>query len=205
MDYIIHKKRKHWFLLFFAFFGLILLLLYKFGSNDVVIKNDNIEKKSTVEDVLEVDGEVYSHLIKNSFIVVPDTTYKVSLVDGRASFGTESLGGDVALGNILGAVRFGDKIHVFADIVVQNGGTGVFHYIGLFEMVGDKVTHLSSYFVGDRIIMTGMVFYVEKSEDYKIELSYLDRKIDEPMAMEPININKILIEIKDGLFVQNSL
>jgi len=193
-------------LLFFGLFGLGMLLVYI---------NTDTEKQSIPEPVVVEKNEasvpladftVYENRVKNALITVPDTDVKISLVDGRASYGTNLDGGDVTLIKIIGGEKFSSTVtHLYANIAVQSGGTGVFHYVGLFEVKGDTVTHLSSHFIGDRVSLGSARVVPKETNTYTLTVAYLDRREDDALVAEPTVAKEVNIEVKNGLFVENSL
>lgn len=209
MEHVKRMARTHSFLLFFAFFGLVALAIYSLSSSDVVLNKPLVEKK--VVDTQGVQGDVfdvtqYTSKIENALITVPDTSTKISLVDGRASYGTMLDGGDVTFVKLIGGIKVNSTTsHVFADVAVQSGGTGVFHYILLFEVTGDKVNHLSSYFIGDRVEVSSISLVSKDARSYNIKVDYLDRDIDQAMVEDPTVPKEVTIEVRNNEFVENSL
>lgn len=193
-------------LLFFGSFGLIILLIYINSGTEIKISP---EEKVAVKNETHVpltDFTSYETRVKNARITVPDTDVTISLVDGRASYGTTLDGGDVTLIKIIGGERFSSAVtHLYADIAVQSGGTGVFHYVGLFEVNGEKVTYLSSHFIGDRVSVSSARVVPKDTHTYSLTVAYLDRKEDDAMAEEPTVAKEVNIEVKNNLFVESSL
>lgn len=195
-------------LLFFCLFGLGMLFVYI--NSDTEKKNaPNLETMTSVTEEIPVpivDLTLYETQVKNALITVPDTTVKISLVDGRASYGTTLDGGDVTLIKIIGGEKFSSvKTHLYADIAVQSGGTGVFHYIGLFEVNKNTVTHLSSYFIGDRVSISSAQVVPKETNMYILTVAYLDRREDDAMVEDPTVAKEVSIEVRNNLFVENSL
>lgn len=210
--YTIYMLHTHWHshrhtaVLFFLVFGLVLLVLYFSGSVSQVVKNDTSPAIQSSEQIQAIDDlSVYEKNIKNSFITVPDTNILISLVDGRVSYGTTLDGGDVTLIKLIGAYRKGSVVHVVADMAVQSGGTGVFHYVVLFDVVKEKVTHRSSYFIGDRVVLMGATTSATAVSTYPLTIRYLDRAEDDAMVEDPTIEKTMDITITDGVFVQNEL
>lgn len=191
-------------LLFFGLFGLGILFLYI--SSDTHTVDTVLEKPTVTAETPSpvADLTVYETRVKNALITVPDTDVKISLVDGRASYGTTQDGGDVTLIKIIGGERFSStQTHLYADIAIQSGGTGVFHYVGLFEVKGEQVAHLSSYFVGDRVNLTSTAVTPKETNTYTLTVRYLDRKEGDAMVEEPSVEKEINAEVRNSLFVEN--
>lgn len=206
MDYIKHNRRIHTAALFMLVFGLVLLALYVFDTyrqSSVVVPLPQKEENMGVVPTQDVSSTTYDSLIQHSEIVVPDTDIRVSLVDGRASYGTDRDGGDVFLSRVLGTVKVSeDMVHVFADIAVSSGGTGVFHYVGLFEVQQNNVQHRSSTFIGDRIMLEKVTLMSVFKDSYTVEINFLGRDDEQVLAEEPIVPKRVIREVKNATFVE---
>lgn len=195
-------------LLFFILAGFVILFVY---ISDLRVQKNTVPEETPISEVVtstssSIDFSVYEQAVKNALITVPDTAIKISLVEGRASYGTAIDGGDVTLIKLIG----GEKVstgarHIFADIAVQSGGTGVFHYIALFDVSSGSPVHLSSYFIGDRVILSSISTTPKDSQSYMLKVQYLDRAEGDAMVEEPTVSKAIDIEVKNNLFVENSL
>lgn len=208
MEHATRMARKHGFLLFFTFFGLVALIIYGFSPK--TIKNttpsgvDKITEEVFSEDV--VDMEQYRRKIENVLITVPDTNIKISLVEGRASYGTTLDGGDVTFVKLVGGIKVNTKTsYIFADVAVQSGGTGVFHYVLLFDVTGDTITHLSSYFVGDRVELSSVGAVLKDAGSYIVKINYLDREPDQALVDDPTVPKEISVEVRNGIFVESTM
>lgn len=192
-------------LLFFGLFGLGLLLLYvSFNKDSTALPKQTPVETSKTPNTSAIDWKVFEGQVKNALITVPETTTKISLVNGQASYGTTLDGGDVTLTKLIGGERVSSgATHVFADIAVQSGGTGVFHYVGLFGVTSGKVTHLSSSFIGDRVSLVSASTTPKDSKSYMLTVKYLDRKEGEPMVEDPSVQREIQIEVRNSLFVES--
>ena len=209
MEYAKQSVRKHSFILFFAVFGLVVLVVYGvFGEKEKTPSSLETRAVSGESPVSErsINLEEYIEKIKNTSIIVPETTTRISLVDGRASYGTLLDGGDVAFVKLIGGIPIDAEVsHIFADIVVQSGGTGAFHYICIFEVSGSRIEYLSSYFIGDRVNVSSAVATVKNSRSYDLQVTYLDRSVDQAMSEDP-TIEKIMyMSVKNGVFVEETL
>lgn len=173
--------------------------------------NNKTPQENKVDNTVAVQGDTvdvmqYASKIENALITVPDTSTKISLVDGRASYGTFLDGGDVTFVKLIGGIRVNTTTsHVFADVVVQSGGTGVFHYVLLFEVVGDTINHLSSYFVGDRVEVSSVSLVSKDTRSYAVKIDYLDRGADQAMVDDPTIPKDMIVEVRNGIFVESSL
>lgn len=209
MEYAKHIVRKHSFILFFAVFGLVALVLYVvFGETGNIQQVPGTRTVPVEYPALErtINLEQYVEKIKNTSIIVPETTTQISLVDGRASYGTLLDGGDVAFVKLIGSVPIDEQVsHIFADIVVQSGGTGAFHYICIFEVSGSRMTHLSSYFIGDRVNVSSAMATPAHNRSYDVDVTYLDRSIDQAMSEDPTIEKTMRVRVRNGVFVEETL
>jgi len=199
-----HKTRIS-ILLFFGLFGLGVVMLYLYSERTTPTVPKEIPDVAVALETSSVltDLVLYETQVKAALITVPDTSVRISLVDGRASYGTALDGGDVTLIKVIGGQKFSSgRVHVFADIAVQSGGTGVFHYVGLFEIKGNTVTHLSSTFIGDRVHITSALVLQKYARSYTLTIHYLDRKEDDAMVEDPTMAKEIMREVKDNTFVE---
>ncbi len=200
-----HKTRIS-ILLFFGLFGLGVVMLYLYSKSATPAPQKEIPITTEETSSVLTDLALYETQVKAALITVPDTTVRISLVEGRASYGTALDGGDVTLIKLVGGQKFSSgKAHVFADIAVQSGGTGVFHYVGLFEIKGNTVTHLSSTFIGDRVQITSALVIPKDARSYTLTVHYLDRKEGGAMVEDPTVAKEIKREVRDNAFVEPGL
>lgn len=202
------RVQRHTFIIFFGVFGIVAILIYVLvsGSSTYTVVSDKTTSQNTTVIHALSDVTQYQSQIKNALIVVPDTTVRISLVDGRASYGTALDGGDVALVRLVGGVTLDEHTsHVFADIAVQSGGTGVFHYIALFEIIDGKITHTSSYFIGDRVTINAVSLVSGNAHSYVARVDYLTRESDQAMVDDPTVPQHIDITVQNALFVESGL
>lgn len=205
MDYIKHNIRVQSVVLFTLIFGVVLLVMYMLDTNQstVVMPVSQKTASNTQVPVENTDASVYTSLIQNTKIIVPETDIRISVVDGRASYGTYTEGGDVFVSRVLGAVKVSeDVVHVFADIAVSSGGTGVFHYVGLFEVQQNNVQHRSSTFIGDRIMLEKVTLMSVFKDSYTVEINFLGRDDEQVLAEEPIVPKRVIREVKNATFVE---
>lgn len=205
MDYIKHNIRVQSVVLFTLIFGVVLLVMYMLDTNQstVVMPVSQKTASNTQVPVENTDASVYTSLIQNTKIIVPETDIRISVVDGRASYGTYTEGGDVFVSRVLGAVKVSeDVVHVFADIAVSSGGTGVFHYVGLFEVQQNNVQHRSSTFIGDRIMLEKVTLMSVFKDSYTVEINFLGRDNEQALAEEPIVPKRVIREVKNATFVE---
>jgi hypothetical protein len=207
------KKRSSFGIIFFILAcGAIALFVWKkypdmFSSSSTInVKQDTALKKENTTSSL-IDLKTFEEQIKNASLTIPETDIHITLVDGRATYSDAYNGGDVAFVSLLGAERISSQVtHVFADIVVNSGGSGTFHYIVLFEVRGKKVSYLSSFFVGDRVrIESAKAVDGVSSGRYTLMVVYFDRMEGEAMSSEPTVKKQLLLFVNNGVLGEVAL
>lgn len=204
MEYTRRLMYRYGFILFFVAFGVIAMLIYIISQRQIDrirVSNEDASLTSTSL-YTSIDITQYTSKIENALIVVPDTNTRLSLIGGRASYGTSLDGGDVALVKLLGGVSVDKRTsHVFADIAVQSGGTGVFHYVALFEIIDGTVQHTASYFIGDRVTVDSVAVTPVDTQLYTVRINYLDRGIEQAMTGDPTVPQVLDLRVQNALFV----
>lgn len=143
------------------------------------------EVKETADTSSPLDSQEIEKLIKSAELIVPETNYKVKLKNGEASFNDGQVSGDVVVVSVLGQRKRGEGHDVWVDVAESSGGTGIFHYLALFEASPQEAKYLSSKFLGDRIKVLSATSEPESGENYTLIVRYLDRKEGEPMVADP--------------------
>lgn len=84
------------------------------------------------------------------------------------------------------------NIYYVIPFIVSNQGSGVFYYLGLFEQKINepKITHLDSYFLGDRINI-----YSINTEENIVEINFKTHSNKQNMAEEPNEDKNIKIKV----------
>jgi hypothetical protein len=145
-------------------------------------------------------------------IRVPQTGVDVTLNQGQADFTDGAVKGHVVLGRILGRVPTDSGYDVFVAMTVTTSGSGVMHYVVLFRNVGQAVMYTSTAFIGDRVILTGVIaepdkstpygksqFYMISATGYSLTVSYLDRKNAEPLTTTPTLAKTVTLHVKNHI------
>lgn len=134
-------------------------------------------------DARQRDSNFIDTTLKRLQLTVPEANQEVTLENGQATIS----GGFVKLGPVLGKVKTADNNYdLFADLAVNFGGSGVFHYVTLFAFSPDTVYNTSSSkSVGDRIILKSITPSATGKNDYMITVNYLDRGANDPMVVDP--------------------
>lgn len=80
-----------------------------------------------------------------------------------------------------------------APFIVKNQGSGVFVYLGLFSLDygQNRLQHLGSVFIGDRIEVDSIEPVYPFEAPFKVAITYRNRAAGQPMAEEP-NVAKTL-------------
>ncbi|MFT5807917.1 MAG: hypothetical protein ACI9LG_002217 [Moritella dasanensis] len=96
--------------------------------------------------------------------------------------------------NVLGSMTADNKMYFVAPFTVNNQGSGVFTYVGLFEQDIDNQTiqHLDSYFIGDRIKLNEMRLW-----DSKIKLSFNQHGEQKAYAEVPTETVHLTLGVDD--------
>jgi hypothetical protein len=124
--------------------------------------------ETPVVDLVELKG-----LLSKAEVIVPEVNAKVKLKKGLAEYKKKPEHIKISLGKILGRSKAVDgSYEIYAEIITAPGGSGVFHYVGLFLVTGKKVTHTSSVLIGDRVNMLAVVHVC--TQDPKICLAIVN-------------------------------
>jgi len=84
--------------------------------------------------------------------------------------------------------------------IISNQGSGAFYYLGLFEQRINElnITHLDSYFLGDRIKIYSIII-----EENKIEVNYKTHSSEQNMAETPTKSESVIIKTTINGFQKN--
>ncbi|MBC8464809.1 MAG: hypothetical protein H8D63_00315 [Parcubacteria group bacterium] len=152
-------------------------------------------------------------LLQNTMITAPGTDVSVRLVNGVGSYeivpGSASQGVVRVLDDVFAIRKEGDRTDMAVILVSDSGGSGVFYYLALFNVVGGEVQKTSESFLGDRIVVEGIgvgELVHGPDAEYRLSVRTFVRKKAEPMASEPTvsNIrtfyvtNQVLEEVEVG-------
>jgi len=150
------------------------------------------------------DTTLLARLQKASVGVSEDGT-RVALSGGKASFvidGTTT-NGSVTLGDVAIEKTKGSRENVITTVSVNNGGSGTYTYVVLFEdNAGASLTDKSYALVGDRVVITGIRAdeVADSTIDYIVSVSYLDRKAGEPLSAKPTVAHTKILVVQNGAF-----
>jgi len=174
----------------------ILLALFLFIANSTDQKTTSEDLPTQTETEPETVTESVAPFIrlKNAEILAPESDHKVKLVDGKGSYelnsGPASSRGEVIVidgFSTLWSTQSG-KTDLTAILISNEGGSGTFYYLVLFDVQGDIFTKKSEVFLGDRINVTRMnlgELVHDINADYRITLESLERKDGEPFTAKP--------------------
>lgn len=152
------------------------------------------------------DATLLSRLGKTSVGVSEDGT-RIALSNGTASFSItgSSAKGSAAIGDIAIEKTKGPRKDVITTLSVNNGGSGTYTYVVLFEdNAGASLTDKSFALVGDRVSVTGIRAdeVSDSTIDYIVSVSYLDRKAGEPLSVKPTVARTKILVVENGAFNQ---
>ena len=134
----------------------------------------------------QMNEALVAEAIKNSELTIPDTTTKVQLVDGVATYSGQNPVYVTFVG-IVGETQIAkDNFDVFGSYAINYGGSGDFVYVGLFNATPKGIVHTSSTpSLGDRILIESATASASMTPNYDLTVSYLDRSISDPMSTPP--------------------
>ncbi|MEL4239091.1 hypothetical protein [Shewanella xiamenensis] len=87
-----------------------------------------------------------------------------------------------------------------APFIVTNQGSGVFWYLGLFSLDygQNRVQHLGSVFIGDRIEVDNIEPVYPFESPFKVAVTYRERAVDQPMTTPPTVIKTLKIGVSES-------
>ncbi len=156
-------------------------------QSEVMLKLFNIKTSNDL--IINIPETNLSTKIKN-FVLI-DLIYEMG--QGTYSDGTEK--GIVLLDYV--KIRIAhisnskNNIYFVIPFIVSNQGSGAFYYLGLFEQKINelKITHLDSYFLGDRIKINNI-----KVGENKIDVKYKTHSPEQSMSETPTKSKSVTIE-----------
>ena len=150
----------------------------------------NVDTSATSTKNINFDPLNFTYDIEGEKIVLKDGTSTSDIVPGSAEKLETTVFDKPAVGDLNG-----DGKNDSAILLVQDsGGSGLFYYlVAVYNDVG-VVKNTNSIFIGDRIEPVSIVI-----KNGKVELSYVDRNVNDPMTADPtVHITKYF-EIKNGV------
>ncbi len=157
---------------------LIILLLFLTFVLLIVYASAKSKPRSISEK--EIVGAVNSSMVK-----VPDTSFVVSLTDGKAEFSDSETQGNVSVSEPYYWVKTQDGYDVFSVMSYSTGGLEEFVNVALFQETKGKITYKGSFPIGDRVIVSGIEKESEGDGEYMIKVNYLDRAEEDLMSDAP--------------------
>ncbi|MGF1690080.1 hypothetical protein [Photobacterium kagoshimensis] len=150
-------------------------------------------------------------------IELPDSGLKVPLTELKNDNGQHFALGRYHQGEERGVVRVDypritvlnftfveDEMMFAVPFSVSNQGSGVFWYLGLFQMntrYGD-IKQLDTLWVGDRVVITALNTDEPFDVTSSLQLSYLKHSVKQSMAEKPVEVIKTLLEVTPTGFVK---
>ncbi len=123
--------------------------------------------------------------VNSSIVTIPDTSFAVTLIDGKGEFSDDVVEGTVSVSEPYFSVKSGSAYDTFAVMTYNTGGSGEFVAVALFQIKDGKATYRGSYPVGDRVKVENITKLSGDKINYSISVSYLDREEGVPMAEAP--------------------
>ncbi len=132
----------------------------------------------------------------NGSITLKGGKAEAELAPGSASKYTAQLSDMLANGTL------DNKPYAAAILITSGGGSGTFYNVAAVPNNNGTPGTGITFFIGDRITVTGL-----KIENGAVQVSYLDRKPDEPMAATPtVAMSKVLVidngKLAEGATIQ---
>ncbi|QUM75795.1 hypothetical protein HWV00_05870 [Moritella sp. 24] len=179
--------------------SVLAVISYIRDSNNDTVQGDDSEVMLTL----------FSMKTSNDFIVtLPDTGVDVKLTkiiglgtpEGKAQgdYQVEQDRGEVLLDyrhiSPLNLTASNGRLYFVAPFSVSNQGSGLFHYIGLFEQDFDsnRIRHVDSYFIGDRIQLNEM-----RIDESSVDLSFNQHGDKQAYAEAPSETVELTLTIDD--------
>lgn len=150
-------------------------------------------------------------------IELPDSGLKVPLTEPKNGNGQHFALGRYQQGEERGVVHVDypritvlnftfveDEMMFAVPFSVSNQGSGVFWYLGLFQMNtrhGD-IKQLDTLWVGDRVVITALNTDEPFDVTSSLQLSYLKHSAKHSMAEKPVEVIKTLLEVTPTGFVK---
>lgn len=176
-------------------FLLILLIVLAFILVIVYASVDFKKQKSYSAEELRTS-------LNSSTVTIPDTSFAVTLEEGKAEFADNTLEGNVEISEPFYSVKNKTSYDAFAVMTYKTGESDEFVTIALFQVVKGKAIFRGSYPVGDRVEVNALSKSSGEYEDgYKIKVDYTDKNVDEAMVDDPTNSKSLTFEIKDHMIV----
>ncbi len=176
----------------------VLGILVWFGYQNYITRDIEAPSATSTPTGIISDADA-RELLKSATVIVPETTTTATLVNGTAEY---PLGEGLPLPGsvVLGDAMLVTPTDVFATLVVNSGGTGNFLYLASFRQEDGDLKFKSSAFLGDRIIIDGIVINeLNSNGSYTIDVAILDRETNEPMSVQPTVPRTLNFLIEDGL------
>jgi len=176
--------------------GFLILLVVAFGIYKFNFTNDDIYVETESGEIIPFDkykaNTVLYLLFKNSEILAPENNKSVQLTDGTGSY--EIVPESASRGNLTVLDQYsvwknGLNTDLLTVVAVNNGGSGTFYYLTLFDISGEVFTKKSEILLGDRIKVTsvGIGELVHDPEaEYRVSVQTLVRDEGESFATEPM-------------------
>ncbi len=201
------KQQKIIVLILLVLVIILVVFVVRKGTTPNTDIQNNVPTTATSTTPVNVSIAEVKKALLSATVTIPDEGTKAQLVNGEVDWqATDEVHGSIGLIPDVLAIHGTDVLAAFG---VSSGGTGEFSYVFLFSYKNGKLTHTSSYFLGDRILVKKIntdTFEAKASEgEYIASISIVDRGENEPMAAEPTIAKTINIAVKNGVFNEQSV
>ena len=162
----------------------ILFLLLGFALVMAYMSIDmKASKKNTRVDMISA--------VNSSTVTIPETSFAVTLVDGKGEFSDSTTEGFVQISEPYYSVNSDGGYDAFAVMTYSTGENGEFFAVALFQTKDGKAVYRGSYPVGERVGVKEISKISGDQRNYVISVNYMDRSEDESMVKTP-GIDKTL-------------
>lgn len=140
-------------------------------------------------------SELIKAAVNTSTLLIPDTSFTVTLRDGKADFSDEITQGSVQLSEPYVSVQTSEGIDTFSTMQYSTGGSGEFVAIALFHTIDGTTTFANAYVIGDRVTVQNIKKIAGDKNVYTMQVEYLDRDENAPMSAEPTIKKSLTIQV----------
>lgn len=182
-----HRENNKLMLILFIVLAFVLVIVYSTFKFDKKVSYSRDELIS---------------FVNSSTVSIPDSSFVVSLTDGKGEFSDTTIKGNVEVSEPIYAVRTKTGYDVFSVMTYNTGGSGEFVNVAIFYVGKDKAVFRGSYPVGDRVVVDDITTSSEKYDGgYNVDVNYFDRTQDDSMADEPTEFETLKLAVKDHMVV----
>jgi hypothetical protein len=182
-----HRENNKFLLILLIFLGFVLVIVY----SSLDLKKDRSYSRE----------EIIS-LVNSSMVTIPDSSFVVTLIDGKGEFSDDVVSGDISISEPYYSVKSGKSYDSFAVMTYNMGDLEESVAIALFQLKNGKSIYRGSYPMGEGVV-AGSISNGQETGDggYIINVGYLDKIEGEPMTEVPIEQKILSFTVKDHMIV----